>query len=89
MSNSTVNASRSAFPQDVAYVQHDQTIIPAGSKGGLTKLEYFAGLAMQSYITAVFTNKTDDPLGFPRNCANWSVVFARALLAELSKESEQ
>jgi hypothetical protein len=45
-----------------------------GTKG-LTKLEHFAGLAMQGYIAA-----GDD---FE---AAWSVASAKALLAELEKQ---
>jgi hypothetical protein len=42
---------------------------------GLTKLEHFAGLAMQGYIAA----------GGDFDAA-WSVASAKALLAELEKE---
>jgi len=45
---------------------------------GLTKREYFAGLAMQGFISAV----TD--FG---NLAGFSVMAADALIAELNKET--
>ena len=47
---------------------------------GLTKREYFAGLAMQGWI---HTNPAQDC--FPGDIARWSVECADALIAELNK----
>jgi hypothetical protein len=49
---------------------------------GLTKREYFAGLAMQSYAGGEYTGQS----GMPHNqIAEWSVGMADALLDELNK----
>ena len=52
---------------------------------GLTKLEYFAAMAMQGYVTAVMDEPSHNPLDLPRKGAQWSVQFAKALIAELAK----
>jgi hypothetical protein len=61
------NAKKGAFPSDR----------PAGRDGGLTKLEHFAGLAMQGIVARQWY----DPDGMAAD----AVVCARALLAELEK----
>ncbi len=50
-------------------------------QSGLTKREYFAGLAMQAMITS------SDFTGAPENVAEGALQFADALLAELNKET--
>jgi hypothetical protein len=62
------NANKGAFPSDT----------PIGRDGGLTKLEYFAGLAMQGIVARQWYNAD--------GMAADAVVCARALLAELEKE---
>lgn len=52
-------------------------------RDGLTKREYFAGLAMQGYL-ASFSGIT--ALMQPPAIAESSVAFADALLAELEKQ---
>lgn len=50
--------------------------------GGLTKREYFAGLAMQSYFGGEFTGQSGMPCEM---MANACVQMADALLKELEK----
>ena len=47
---------------------------------GLTKREYFAGLAMQSYASGEYTAQRGMPV---EQIAKWSVEMADALLFEL------
>jgi hypothetical protein len=55
-----------------------------GHQKGLTKLEYFAGLAMQSLISA---NKTSRTMEGYRLIANHAVACADALLQELNDQT--
>jgi hypothetical protein len=48
---------------------------------GLTKREYFAGIALQSYINNYFGGSERDT----EHCVKMSVRMADALLAELEK----
>lgn len=50
---------------------------------GLTKLEYFAGLAMQARVGATLSKRDE----IRRNNAAASVADAKALLSALEKES--
>lgn len=55
------------------------------AKGGLTKREHFAGLAMQGYISADYTANSGMPFD---SMALWSVKMADALIAELNRTQE-
>lgn len=55
-----------------------------GHQKGLTKREYFAGLAMQSLISA---NKTSRTMEDYRLIANHAVACAEALLQELNDQT--
>jgi len=52
---------------------------------GLTKREYFAGLAMQGICVEKYVKRDDDR----EVIAKWSVEMADALLAELEKTKEE
>lgn len=57
---------------------------------GLSKLEYFAGLAMQGFVAnTAFTDAVKNNPDPVDDIAAVAVRQARALLSELSKESEQ
>ena len=58
--------------------------MPVEGSGGLTKLEHFAGLAMQG-IMATLENCTNI---YPKEIANDSVMIAKALLDELDKQTD-
>ena len=53
---------------------------------GLTKREYFAGLAMQGILANNAANRDYD--GAEEQMARWAIYNADALLEELSKEPE-
>jgi len=70
MKNSNLPAFASSAMTDRSGYQQD----------GLTKREYFAGLAMQSYASGEFTGQS----GMPHEViAEWSVKMADALLKQL------
>lgn len=50
---------------------------------GLTKREYFAGLAMQGLLTTVKPTSIETVLEIPSNIAKWSVKCADELLKAL------
>lgn len=52
---------------------------------GLSKREYFAGLAMQSYAGGEFTGQSGTP---HKELAEWSVKMADALLKALETKTE-
>jgi hypothetical protein len=52
---------------------------------GLTKREYFAGLALQGICMEKYVQRDDDR----EIIAEWSVKMADALLAELEKTKEE
>jgi len=54
-------------------------------QAGLTKREYFAGLALQSYINNYFGGSERDT----EHCVKMSVHMADALLAELKKTEKK
>jgi hypothetical protein len=54
-------------------------------QAGLTKREYFAGLALQSYINNYFGGSERDT----EHCVKMSVRMADALLAELEKTEKK
>lgn len=57
-------------------------------RGGLSKREYFAAMAMQGMLANPEINKRARKNGVysPREYARWAVDSADALLAELEKE---
>jgi hypothetical protein len=69
------NGNKTAFPSDI----HRYT------DGGLTKREYFAGLAMQAMVSK---ENYDIDYDFIRT-ARKSIKLADALLKELDKKEEQ
>lgn len=60
----------------------DKTAMPAPADGspGLTKREYFAGLAMQGLAPAFYHD--------PEHCANRAVKYADALLEALEHKND-
>ncbi len=56
---------------------------------GLTKREYFAGLAMQAMISTVNKPDMDSVLEIPKNTAQWAVKFADELLKQLQNTNPQ
>ena len=79
---SKIDDSGPAFPCSEHKIPDGWT----GPSDGLTKREYFAGLAMQGYLStptgAVAFNN-------PSRCAEWAVQQADALLTELRKEQSR
>jgi hypothetical protein len=77
------NANEPAFPQVTttpAYTSDRELYADTSSTGGLTKREYFAGLAMQGLLA----DSTCD-LESAEAFARMSVAMAGALLAELER----
>jgi hypothetical protein len=70
---SKINDGGPAFPHET----HNGKSVPFGT--GLTKREYFAGLAMQAIIASQITIKA------PYTITDTAVCAADALLAELAK----
>lgn len=56
------------------------------TQAGLTKREYFAGLAMQGLATTIKPNSPENTLEIPKNIAGWSVAFADELLKALEPD---
>ena len=54
---------------------------------GLTKKEYFAGLAMQAMISNMKPSSMDSIQEIPSNIAKWSLFFADELLKQLEIKS--
>jgi len=70
-----------AFPT-IFEIETESEYQKVKSEGGLTKREYFAGLAMSDIIK-------EYPLERANHCAKRAVIFADAILAELDKTNEQ
>lgn len=82
------NGNEAAFPRVTSYEHPDDfdNFRDVRSDGGLSKREWFAGLAMQGML-AGFATETDIPhQHIPVTIASFSVMCADALLAELAKE---
>ncbi len=62
-----------------AFACADQTYL----QNGLTKLEYFAGIAMQGILAH---SGTSLPINF---CAEMSINYANAMLSQLEKTKQQ
>lgn len=58
--------------------------MPVEGSGGLTKLEHFAGLAMQGIMATL----VDCTSIYPKEIANDAVMVAKALLEELDKQTD-
>lgn len=74
-----MNANKSAFPLSVAVAPSDELVTSAQVGAGLTKREYFAALAMQSYVqlgNSILNEKV----------AEWSVQMADALITALNEK---
>lgn len=90
------NADESAFPSHMASELHSDARNRI-SGGGLTKREYFAAMAMQGLLSAVYSSKemlnefTHDEGSFRRHLTGCDAVskcaasYANALIAELAK----
>lgn len=77
------NADMPAMPQEwEAYVE-------GGAPSGLTKREYFAGLAMQALVSDIVNAEANGYEVTSDQTAKEAVSQADALLAELEKEKEQ
>jgi hypothetical protein len=76
-----IKANDCAFPTST-YMDQDGDM--TRGEGGLTKLEYFAGLAMQGFC-ASSGSKISDPSHF-KVFAIVSVGMTQALIAELDKQ---
>jgi hypothetical protein len=63
-----------------------ESAFPSAFQNGLTKLEYFAVMAMQGNISTMSDNPFTD-LGI-ETIAKESVKLAKALIAELNKTEE-
>lgn len=80
----TFNADMSAYPlEGERWVDSFDPNKGTTSADGLTKREYFAGLAMQGLSTA--TSEDGTWQHDPKDCAIAAVEYADALLAELEK----
>ena len=91
----TSNSDMPAMPQSDSMAE--QWIDPTDtSKGtyyatGLTKLEHFAGLAMQGFLSNSVmgdSNLHDSASEWKKDIAESSVEFANALLSQLDKVSD-
>ena len=76
------NGNSPAMPQ-YAYGTITATSKDFGGEG-LTKREYFAGLAMQGFLAKYGNDEHDD-----ETCAKYSAWMADALLAELEKDNDR
>lgn len=78
------NKNQPANPATVHKAKGDE--VETVSFPGLSKREYFAGLAMQGMITQIKNEiKIETALEIPENIAKWSVIFADELLKQLEK----
>ena len=83
------NSKIPAFPYDLSSfngLNSDQITDALKAAGGLTKREYFAGLAMQSILVSFDTHLRAVHSDHHKVvCAEKSIAFADALLKELEK----
>ena len=80
------NKDMPAMPQNGAFSLADDFNRSVDMGGmGLTKLEHFAGLAMQGFCSR---DQTPDTLATVNKIAGVSVEMAKALLAQLDKVSD-
>lgn len=70
-----------AFP----LIEEDENKVQRSVSQGLTKREYFAGLAMQGLLAGTAEISVNTALEIPDNTAKWAVAFADALIASLNK----
>ena len=84
------NADKPINPVEVSgdgegNIQGMQTGNYSGWEIGLTKREYFAGLAMQGLLATVKPASPETILEMPSNIAGWAVKAADELLKSLEK----
>jgi hypothetical protein len=72
------NSGEGVYPMIYTAAQSNQACC---IKHGITKLEHFAGLAMQGYLAS------GNAGNYTALIAGWSVATAKDLLAELENES--
>lgn len=78
------NKNQPANPATIHKVKGEE--VETVSFPGLSKREYFAGLAMQGMITKIKNEvKIETALEIPNNVAQWSILFADELLKQLEK----
>lgn len=82
------NSEQPAMPVKEVWVKSDA--VKSGGIyedfSGLSKIEYFAGLAMQGLLASDTDPNSD--YWEPARLATKSVTYAKALLAEIEKEKE-
>lgn len=78
------NKNQPANPATIHKVKGEE--VETVSFPGLSKREYFAGLAMQGMITRIKNEvKIETISEIPNNVAQWSILFADELLKQLEK----
>lgn len=78
------NKNQPANPATIHKVKGEE--VETVSFPGLSKREYFAGLAMQGMITKIKNEvKIETISEIPNNVAQWSILFADELLKQLEK----
>lgn len=82
---SKINDGGPAFP--LTWQDESQDHLGQMIEAGLTKREYFAGLAMQALITQLPENSCNGVEGASEIVGRGACVIADALIAELEKNS--
>lgn len=72
------NSNKTAFP--VEYTEYEHGLPVKKVTEGLTKLEYFAGLAMQGMLSNIPSDTNREYISLR------AVLFAEALIKQLEKE---
>jgi len=86
------NAEQPAYPASASWSDENPQVIQV-QNSGLTKREYFAGLAMQGMITALtkFRHEVEMEniiVNRPADIAELSILYADNLLSQLSQLSK-
>lgn len=80
-----------AFPKPPAYYPANDPDFAPEVIGGLTKREWFAGMAMQGMVAGI-TRFREDIEGIiinrPKDISELSCLYADTLIAELNKETK-
>lgn len=79
------NGKKSAYPQTLSRQSGDGKVALIYSEDGVTKREYFAGLAMQGLLTAPNSGKSFDSL---EALTKASVFCADIILKELEETAK-
>ena len=77
------NADKPTYPLEF---KKEGSYNTEGWSNGLTKREYFAGLAMQGMISNIKISSMDGIEEIPSNIASWSLIFADELLKQLENK---